>query len=162
VGKTGGFRLLATAESATLTIHTPETEMADDEMREGEPRPTRRRPADDDDRDREEDDRPRRRRRRDADEDSNPAGDAALAAVVPVGVSIWAMVSLYSALLSCVIPGLGLIGIFAGIMALVASKKQQTSYGSVTGNIRAVIGIVLGLLNTVFHAIMLIALLMGR
>ena len=135
--------------------------MADDDIREGEPdRPRKKRaaPRDDPD-DEDDDDRPRRRRRRD--DDREAPEESALGAVVPLGVSIWALVSLYSALLSCVIPGLGLVAIIAGILAFV-THKQKATYGSVSGNIRAIIGIVLGLSTFVIHVIALIAFLMAK
>jgi hypothetical protein len=133
--------------------------MADEDIREGDPdRPRRPRDRDDDEN---EDDRPRRRRR-DADEGKGEdIGNSPLGAVVPLGVSVWALVSLYSALLSCVIPGLGLVAIASGILAFV-THKQKATYGSVSGSIRAVIGIVLGLITLVFHGFLLFALLTGR
>jgi hypothetical protein len=134
--------------------------MADDEIREGDPELPRRKnapPSDDED----DDDRPRRRRRRDNDGDREAPEESALGAVVPLGVSVWALVSLYSALLSCVIPGLGLVAIIAGILAFV-THKQKATYGSVSGNIRAIIGIVLGLSTFVIHVLALIAFLMAK
>jgi hypothetical protein len=128
--------------------------MADDEIRAGDPDPPRRKNAPPPD-----DDRPRRRRR-DADDDRESPEDAALGAIVPVGVSIWALLSLYTALFSCVIPGLGLLAIIFGILALM-THKQKATYGSVSGNIRAIIGIVLGLSTFVIHVFALIAFLMA-
>lgn len=141
--------------------------MADDDedIRAGDPdrrrkKAPRREPDDRDDEDEEE--RPRRRRRRDADEgEGEDIGNSPLGAVVPLGVSVWALVSLYSALLSCVIPGLGLVAIICGILAFVTAKHKAT-YGSVSGKIRAIIGIVLGLSTFVIHVFALIAFLMAK
>ncbi len=85
------------------------------------------------------DDRPRRRPRR---EDTTEATDF----IVPTNVSIWAMASCYLGLLGFCLPFVGLLfAVPALIFGIIALKKQRSgsSYGSVTGNIRAVVGVVL-------------------
>lgn len=138
--------------------------MADDDIQEGEPRKKKKAPPPDDD----DDDRPRKKRPADEDEDEedrpkkkkkmaredddgHDLGDTALSAVVPVGGSIWALLSLYSALL-CFVPGLPLLAILFGVIALF-THKHKASYGSITGNLRAILGIVIGLIVIVGQGI---------
>jgi hypothetical protein len=148
--------------------------MADRDEDEDRPRKKRPLPSDDEDddlprkkrrpRDDEEEERMdvRRRKRRDADEDEGgDLGNNPLGAVVPLGVSVWALLSLYSSLLSCVVPGLGLLGILFGVIAF-ATAKHKATYGSISGNMRAVLGIVIGLGTVVIHIIALIAFVMNR
>jgi hypothetical protein len=130
-----------------------------DEIEDGERPIKKRRPRDDDD---EEEERPRKRRRRDEDEDEGEdIGNSPLGAVVPLGVSIWALASFYVALLSCFIPGFGLIAIILGIVAFVTAKHKAT-YGSISGNMRAVLGIVIGLFTAVVQTVMLVLILSGK
>ncbi|MBI2804169.1 MAG: hypothetical protein HYX68_04195 [Planctomycetes bacterium] len=115
--------------------------MADDDIREGDPDRVRKKkapPPDDD-----ADDAPRKKKKvAQDDDDDNDLGNSPLSAIVPVGGSIWAVLSLYSALL-CFIPGLSLLAILFGVLALV-THKHKASYGSITGNMRAILGIVIG------------------
>jgi hypothetical protein len=127
-----------------------------DGIQEGEPekkrpraesdddRPRRRRPHDDDDDDEEEE--YRRKRRRIAKRTPNPDEDLATGLLVPIGVSGWAMASFFCGLFGC-IPVIGaplaLAAFVCGIIALVKRRREST-YGAVTGNIRAVIGLALG------------------
>lgn len=139
--------------------------MADDKIRKGDPDNVKRKkaPPPDDDEDEEEEERPRKRRRRDADEEeAADLGSTPLSAVVPVGGSIWALLSFWIALLSCVVP-LPLLGLIAVILGVVAflTHKSKASYGSITGNMRAVLGIVIGLLTMIGSTIILIAMFMG-
>jgi|SRR5262245_48070451 len=101
-----------------------------------EPRP-RRRPRDDD----EYEDRPRSRRR-----PPEPAPVEATDFLIPTGVSGWSMASCYFGLFSCFIPLLGLlmalVALPCGIIALRERKKRAQTYGSVTSDIRAVVGVV--------------------
>lgn len=124
-------------------------------------RPKKRSSRDDDD----DDDRPRKRRRRDEDEDedSDDLGNSPLGAVVPLGTSIWALASFYLALLSCILPLplLGLIAIVCGGAAFF-TQKHQASYGSITGNIRAVLGVVIGLITMIGYSIFWIMMATGK
>ena len=129
-----------------------------DKIREGDPdlpRKKRTRPRDDD-----EDDRFERKRRNIA-RDDDDGGNSPLSAVVPLGVSIWALLSFYLSLLSCLIPGLGLLAILFGAIAFF-THKHQASYGSVTGNMRAVLGIMIGVLTSLGWMALLVIALMNR
>jgi hypothetical protein len=115
-----------------------------------EPRPPRRDDADD------YDDRPRRRREPEID---------ATDFLVPMNVSGWSLAACYIGLVSCFpIPGLGLV---LGIIALVSARKalrrrkKGSSYGQVTGDMRAVVGMVLGILSIICHSILLVFLIAG-
>jgi hypothetical protein len=108
-----------------------------DDIDDDEPRrrPRRRDPGEDDDR-------PRRRR-----EPEVEATDF----LIPTGVSAYSMAACYFGLFSCFIPVLGLlmalIAVPCGVVALRRRKKRASTYGSVTGDIRAVLGIVCGSLT---------------
>lgn len=133
--------------------------MADEKIRKGDPQPTKKKkaPPPEDEPDDEEEERPKKKRRRDADdEDGADIGSSPLSAVVPVGGSIWALVALYVGLLSCFVPGLWLVSLLAGVLAFV-THKQKMSYGSIAGNMRAILGIIISLVAMVFHIALLIA-----
>lgn len=134
--------------------------MADEKIRKGEPQPSKKKPvpAPVDD----EDEKPKKKRR-DADEEGgSDIGSSPLSAVVPVGGSIWALLSFYIALLSCIVPLplLGLIAIILGGLAFM-THKHKASYGSITGNMRAVLGIVIGLVTMIFYSIVLVLWAIG-
>ncbi len=84
--------------------------------------------------------------------------DTALGFVVPVGVSGWALAAGYLGLIGC-IPILGvpfaLLGILFGVIAIV-HRRTDGSYGAITGNVRAVIGIALGLLGLLASAALVV------
>lgn len=124
-----------------------------------------------DDRDDAEEDRPRRMRRRDpddVDDDDDRARprrkpDREIEAsdfLIPTGVSAASMAACYFGIFSCVIPGLGLvmalIALPCGIVALRRKKKKRSSYGSVTGDVRAVIGVICSSLTLIGYLIILI------
>src|SRR5262245_38274559 len=99
---------------------------------EAEPPPRRRRDDYDDYAD--------RRRRR----PPPPAVDAT-DFLIPTGVSGWSMAACYFGIFSCFLPFIGLlmalVALPSGIIAL-RRRKGGSTYGSVTGDIPAVIGIV--------------------
>ena len=118
----------------------------------------------DDDRDLDdEDDRRRRPRRRDPDDESEnrprrprrrePEFEAT-DILIPTGVSGYSIAACYIGLVSCFLPVLGLlfalVAIVCGVIALRRRKKGAT-YGAVTGDIRAVVGIILGSLTLLVH-----------
>ena len=107
-------------------------------------RPRRRRRDDDDD---EDDDRPRRRRRES--DDVDPVGF-----IVPTDVSAWSLIACYAGLIGCVIPFFAVPGLICGIVAL-RRRRKASSYGSVTSDIRAVIGVVLSGLTLLGWAVIL-------
>jgi hypothetical protein len=137
--------------------------MADDKIRKGDPERMKKKKAPPPEDDEEEEERPRKRKRRDADEEeSADIGSSPLSAVVPVGGSIWALLSFWIALLSCVVP-LPLLGLIAVILGVVAflTHKSKASYGSITGNMRAILGIVIGLFTMIGSTIGLIMFFMS-
>ncbi|HEX3150698.1 MAG TPA: hypothetical protein VHR66_21650 [Gemmataceae bacterium] len=113
---------------------------------------------DDEERDDADDERRRRLRRRDPDDDyedddrrrprrNGDDGDiAATEFLIPTGVSAASMAACYFGIFSCVIPVLGLpmalIALPCGIVALRRRKKTRSTYGSVTGDVRAILGVI--------------------
>jgi hypothetical protein len=115
-----------------------------DDLEDDEPRRRpRRRDLDD------HDDRPRRRREPDLE---------ATDFLIPTGVSAYSMAACYFGLFSCFIPVVGLlmalIAVPCGVVALRRRKKRASTYGSVTGDIRAVLGIVCGSLTLLGYLIL--------
>jgi hypothetical protein len=111
-------------------------------------RERRRRPSRDEDYDDEDgDNRPRRRRR--------PSGVEASEFIIPTGVSGFSIAACYFGLVSCFLPFIGvvlaLIALPCGIIALFR-KKRTDSYGSVTSDVRAIIGVCLSSLTLLAHA----------
>jgi hypothetical protein len=144
----------------------PKLDPVDDDR----PRKRRPRPLDDGE---DEDDRPRgprRRRRPEDDEDDDEyyrrrgantdAGDFLL----PTNVSGWSIAACYLGGVGCFLPLVGLamalVALPCGIIALRQKKKQSTkgSYGSVTSDIRAIIGIIASSLVIVGHIVVFIIL----
>jgi hypothetical protein len=126
--------------------------MADDDREpDDEPRPHRRRYPDDDDR-------PRRRR----EEPEFEATDI----LIPTGVSGYSIAACYLGLVSCVpVIGLllGIIALICGIIALRQRKKKRApgSYGAVTSDMRAIIGIILGAIGTLINLPITIIVIVG-
>lgn len=126
-----------------------------DERDRDERRPRRRRDEEDD-----YDDRPRRPRRRD-DRDEFEATDL----IIPTNVSVWSMLACYLGIFGCLIPFLGFfMGILAIIFGFVAfkKKKKRDSYGAVTGDIRAVVGIICGALTIIGYLVVIVISLMNQ
>lgn len=85
-----------------------------------------------------------------------PIGDdPAMRWVLPVGTSVWAIVSGYCGLLSLAICFLGPIAVICGILAI----REIRSNPRVGGLGRAIFGIVTGLLGSLGLALMIFALL---
>jgi hypothetical protein len=113
------------------------------------------------------DERPRRRQERD-DYDDRPRRHSsgpeveATDFLIPTNVSAWSMAACYFGLFSCFIPFIGLVMALVafpcGIVALRRRKKKAASYGSVTGDIRAVIGLICSSLTLIGHLIMIVAI----
>jgi hypothetical protein len=147
-----------------------------DEVEEELPRKKKRPVAEDDD-----DDVPKRKKRRRDDDDEEPSesGSSALSAILPVGGSVFGLVSMWVGVLS-VIMGLVALGSLFDIFTVAGMKippiatcfmpmlwplallsgglsfftqKHKASYGSIAGNMRAIIGILLSLGALVIHAI---------
>jgi hypothetical protein len=159
--------------------------MADDDIREGGPRkpikkkaappddddrPKKRKPSADDDDDAEMA-RKRKKIAKDDDDDDNDLGSSALSAVIPVGGSIFALLSLWlsviagvmafaglvlfmNTLASILLPSLWPIALLCGIVSFFTAK-HKASYGSIAGNMRAIIGILISLGVMVFHGVLI-------
>jgi hypothetical protein len=114
-----------------------------DDDREEQPR---RRPRHEDEDYDDYNDRPRRRR-------SEPEIEAT-DFLIPTNVSAASMAACYFGLFSCFLPLLGflmaLIALPCGIVAL-RRRKKANSYGAVTGDIRAVVGIICSSLTILTH-----------
>jgi hypothetical protein len=147
----------------------------EDAVQKGAPakKPARRPVDEEDDYEEEEERRPRKKvSRRDEDVDEEPASlrdNTLLNMLFPVGVSIWALSSNYLGVFGlllaifggAVAAGLGMgmlgyilpgIGGFMGLLAIPLGglsfilRPKKTTYGGVTGYMRAIIGIICGLL----------------
>jgi hypothetical protein len=85
--------------------------------------------------------------------------------LVPTNVSGWALASCYLGLIGFCVPILGLVfaipAIIFGIIALRKQKERALTYGEVTSNIRAVIGLILGSLGIIGWGALLILLATG-
>lgn len=79
--------------------------------------------------------------------------------LIPRGVSTWSMAACYLGLIGMCLPVVGFpLALFALICSIVAitRRKKSGSYGAVTGDIRAIVGLVFGLIGTVGWGIVLI------
>jgi hypothetical protein len=130
----------------------------DDEVEDRDDRRRRLRRRDPDD-DYGDDDRDRPRRKRDGDIEATEF-------LIPTGVSGCSIAACYFGLVSCVpIPIFGLllalIALPCGIVALRRKKKKKSTYGSVTGDVRAVIGVIASSLTLLGHVVIFIFLATG-
>jgi predicted branched-subunit amino acid permease len=79
-----------------------------------------------------------------------PPEEGAVQFIVPVNVSGWSLVACYGGLIGMCFPFVGLIFAFpalvCGIIA-VTRMKRATSYGAVSGNIRAVLGLIFSIIG---------------
>ncbi len=84
---------------------------------------------------------------------------------MPTNVSPWAVASCYLGLIGFCLPVVGLIfsipALVFGIIAMRKRSKAQT-YGAVTGNIRAIIGLVLSSLSILISVAVLILIAFAR
>ena len=165
--------------------------MADDDIREGNPDKARKKkappPADDDLPrkkrrpivDDDEDDAPRKKKNvANDEEEGNDLGRSALSALIPVGGSVFALLSLWLSviallltiyamttywekMLSCVLPALWPISLICGGLAFF-THKHKASYGSIAGNMRAVIGILISLGVMVVHGFLVFIFVTSR
>ena len=102
------------------------------------------------------------------DEDDRPRHSNAVEPtdfLIPTNVSPWAIGSCYLGLIAFCLPFigavLGLVAVLFGIMAL-RGRKKTASYGSVTSNIRAIIGLVLGSLAIVIWGGLFVFMMLHR
>ena len=174
--------------------------MADDDIREGSPKKAKKAPPPDE----EEEDRPRKKKR-EADEEEEEAprkkkkrmdedeqeesdlGASPLSAIIPVGGSIFALMSFLIGLISfvlalvalasrmdvvhpvgwvippiiaCLLPSLWPLALISGGLAFL-THKSKASYGSIAGNLRAIIGILLSLATMVVHGVLVFMWIKG-
>ena len=128
---------------------------SDDDDEDERPRRRRRR-RDDDDYDDEDDERPRRRRRRREDSFADHPENL----IVPLDVSGWSVAAFFCGIIGC-FPILGVpVAIAALVLGIIALKRRKkgSSYGKITGDMRAVIGLILATLSLLLH---LAALIVG-
>ncbi len=138
---------------------------------EEEKRPRRRENRDERPRRRDDDDeRPRRRDERD-DYEERPRRRrepeiGATDFLIPTDVSRYSMAACYLGLFSCFIPLVGLlmalVGLLCGIVALRQKKKHAASYGAVTGDIRAILGVICSTITILAYLIGGILILSGN
>src|SRR5262245_18063697 len=127
----------------------------DDDRIEGEDRPSRRHRRDDYD----EDDRPDRR-------PPPPPGVEATDFLIPTNVIGYSIATCYLGLISW-LPAIGLVtGVVAIVCGILTLRRRKTSsqpgsYGAVTGDIRAVVGIVLGTIGILFNVPVTFLLIVG-
>ena len=104
-------------------------------------------------------DEPRRRRDDDDYDDVRPRRRPAPSVeatdfLIPTGVSGYSIAACYFGLVSCFLPFIGvllaLIALVCGIVGL-RRRKRTGTYGSVTSDVRAIIGIVLSTLTLLAH-----------
>jgi hypothetical protein len=79
--------------------------------------------------------------------------------IVPTDVSGWSIVACYAGLIGLVLPCFAIPALICGIIAL-RKRKKSRSYGSVTSDIRAIIGPVLSSLAIVLCGPLLIVLVL--
>ena len=131
--------------------------MADSDDDDEDERPRRRRRRrDDDDYDDEDDERPRRRRRRREDSFADHPENL----IVPLDVSGWSVAAFFCGIIGC-FPILGVpVAIAALVLGIIALKRRKkgSCYGKITGDMRAVIGLILATMSLLLH---LAALIVG-
>jgi hypothetical protein len=145
--------------------------MADEKFQEGEPkkkkpaapaasddRPKKKRPADDDD-----DDVPRK----DEEDGGSDLGNSPLSVLIPVGGSVFALAALWLGVfavvagiaglilfpknvISLLLPAFWPIALLCGALSFF-THKHKASYGSITGNMRAILGILASLVALGLH-----------
>jgi hypothetical protein len=146
--------------------------MADDDIREGKSKRPKAPPRDDED-----DERPRKKRRDADDEEGSDLGSSALSAVVPVGGSIFALASLWLSVIAFLLTIAGMVFFWQNILSVVLpipwvlsllcgvisffTAKHKASYGSITGNMRAVLGILMSLVVMAMHGFLVFVLFSG-
>jgi hypothetical protein len=91
-------------------------------------------------------------------------GPEATEFLIPTNVSPWAIGSCYLGAVSLCLPFIGLLfaalAIFFGILALATRRKRGASYGSVTSDIRTIIGLVCGTLGLLLWGTALVLVFM--
>ena len=84
--------------------------------------------------------------------------------IVPTNVSVWSILSCYLGLIGFCLPVIGLVfavpAVVFGIIAL-RRRKKTGSYGAVTSDVRAIIGLILGGLGTLIGLTLLIVMIVA-
>jgi hypothetical protein len=129
----------------------------DDDDFEDDDRPRRR--YDDEEED-DEDDRPRRRR-------SSGGGLEPTDLIVPTGVSAYSIVACYAGLVGMCLPLLGApFALVAFVCAIIALRKRKSgsaaSYGKVTSDIRAIVGLIFSSIGLLINFGFLLILLFSK
>jgi hypothetical protein len=79
-----------------------------------------------------------------------PPDDGPVQFIVPVNVSGWSLAACYAGLIGLCIPVVGLVfaipALIFGIIAVKKMKAGANSYGAISGNIRAVLGLIFSIL----------------
>ena len=92
----------------------------------------------------------------------SPSDVEAVDFIVPTNVSVWSILACYMGLIGFCLPIVGLVfaipAVIFGIMGL-RRRKKTGSYGAVTSDIRAIIGLVLGSLGTLIGLTLLIIMI---
>jgi hypothetical protein len=152
--------------------------MANEDIREGNPDKARKKKAPPPD---DEDDRPRKKKKvaRADEEEDNDLGSSALSAIIPVGGSVFGLLSLWlsviallmgiaaiglmmdKSILAVVLPALWPVSLLCGVLAFL-THKHKASYGSIAGNLRAIIGILISLGVMALHGVLIFLFVMGR
>jgi hypothetical protein len=121
------------------------------------------------------DDRPRHRPRRDDASEGDghprrrPSGGEfeATELIVPTGVSAYSIIACYAGLVGMCLPILGApFALTAFVCAIVALRKRKSgspaSYGKVTSDIRAIVGLVFSTIGLLINGGFLLILLFGK
>lgn len=122
---------------------------------------------------------PRKKKKRmDEDEDESDLGASPLSAIIPVGGSVFGLLALWLSVVALVLgiagfvflkdlkviavimPSLWPISLLCGVLAFF-THKHKASYGSIAGNIRAIIGILISLGVMVMHAVLVFMFFKG-
>jgi len=95
---------------------------------------------------------------------SSSGADDAVQFIVPINVSGWSLVACYAGFIGMCLPLVGLLfsvpAVICGIIAL-TRRPKGTTYGGITGNIRAVLGLIFGSIGILAWGGMLLFLLLG-
>jgi hypothetical protein len=100
-----------------------------------------------------------RRIRRDA-----PSDDA-VQFIVPTNVSVWSLIACYAGFIGMCVPFFGLVfavpSFICGIVAL-RRRKKEASYGAVTSDVRAILGLVFSGIALLLWGGFLVVILLGQ
>jgi hypothetical protein len=85
--------------------------------------------------------------------------------IIPTNVSAWSILACYLGLIGFCLPFVGIIfalpAVICGIVAL-RRRRKATSYGAITSDIRAIIGLVLGSLGIVYPIVIVLIVVLTQ